>query len=339
MAVLSGDIGGTSTRIQLVEFNQDNNILTVLQNKRYSNSNYVSFLQIIDTFFSDTKVEKKQIKSACFAVAGPIIAGVVKFTNLPWFIRLDEIKAKLDNNRVALINDFEGIGYGLETLEDRDLCTLQVGKPKKNGIKAYLGAGTGLGVGFMTMGCDGNYVVCPTEGGHVDFAPIDDLQIELLRYLRRKAHRVSYERVLSGLGLVNIYHFVRDNKIFGEEENPELRFLIETDKTVDIAATVAKFAIQHKDILSIRALDIFISVYGAATGNLALTALPYGGLFIVGGIAPKLLPQIQKGKFMETYADKGRMSNLIQDIPLHVVTNTDVGLQGAAFYAHKLICG
>lgn len=333
--ILSGDIGGTSTRLMFVTFDQNNN-LTILHNKHYENVHYTSFTHVIKTFFEETKIDANQIASACFAVAGPVLNGIVNFTNLPWIISTKEIQEHLKNPNVALINDFVGIGYGLETLKYQDIHTLQIGKVKENSLKAYLGAGTGLGVGFMIH--KGNDImVYPTEGGHVDFAPTDDIQLELLKYLRKKYHRVSFERVLSGLGLVNIYHFVRGNKIFGEVENPELRFLIDSKQQIDIAATIAKFAIEKKDILSIRSLEIFINVYGAAAGNLALTTLPYGGLYLVGGIAPRLLPQIQNGKFMERYLDKGRMSDLIKDIPLHIVTNTNIGLQGAAFYAHKLI--
>jgi glucokinase len=212
---------------------------------------------------------------------------------------------------------------------------LQPGKPRTDDVRACIGAGTGLGVGFLTFNCD-EVVAHSTEGGHIDFAPTDDIQLELLQYLRKKYHRVSFERILSGQGLANIYNFVRNNKIFGEEENPDLRFLITSDKEVDIAAAIAKYAIENKDVMAMRALDIFIRIYGTAVGNLALTTLPYGGLYVVGGIAPKLLSQIQTGGFLETFGDKGRMSGLLKDIPLYVVLNEDVGLQGAAVRAKKL---
>ena len=335
MIVLSGDIGGTSIRMQFTEFTQDS--CNILKTIHYTNTSHASFLDVIDTFLAEAKIDKKNIASACFGVAGPIIKGVVKFTNLPWFIRVEEIKEKLGVEKVQLINDFEAVGYGIETLKLEDLCTIQSGKAKENGVRAFIGAGTGLGVGFMTYDEGGKYLVHPTEGGHVDFAPTDDMQVDLLRYLRKKHHRVSFERVLSGQGLVNIYHFVRDNKIFGEEENPDLRFLLEGNQEIDIAATVAKYAIKHKDIMSMRALDMFMRIYGAAVGNLALTTLPHGGIYIVGGIAPKLLTQIKQGIFIEMYGDKGRMSNLLKDIPVYVVLNTDVGLRGAAVFAKRLV--
>lgn len=182
----------------------------------------------------------------------------------------------------------------------------------------------------------GSYSAYPTEGGHIDFAPDDEIQMELLKFLHKKHHRVSIERVLSGPGLVNIYHFVRAHRLFGEKENPKLRFLIESDNEIDIAATTSEYAVKHKDIMASRALHIFVSVYGSAVGNLALTTLPFGGLYIVVGIAPKLLSQIKSATFIEAFGDKGRMSNLIKNVPLHVVLYPDVGLQGAAIYARKL---
>ena len=336
MIVLSGDIGGTSIRLQLTEFGS-NDEFTILKTIRYKNANYSSFNDVIDAFMLEIGGYRQVIESACFGVAGPIVNGVVQFTNLPWLIRVADIKAKLSLEKVKLINDFEAVGYGIEMLLPTDLETLQKGKARDNGVRAFIGAGTGLGVGFMAYDERGKYFVYPTEGGHVDFAPTDDLQVELFKYLRKKYHRVSFERVLSGQGLVNIYHFVRDNKIFSEDENPSLRFLLEGSKDLDVAATIAEYAIKHKDIMSMRALDMFIRIYGAAVGNLALSTLPYGGIYIVGGIAPKLLMQIKSGVFMEMYDDKGRMSHLLKDIPVHIVMNTDVGLCGAAVFARRIL--
>lgn len=334
MMVLSGDIGGTSTRMQLTQFDGDKKI-HLLKSIDYSNQNFASFSDIIDSFLKEVSVQKNQIGSICFGVAGPIINGNVKFTNLPWAISTNDLKENFALQHVALINDFEAIGYGIETLEESDLQILQEVAPKEKSIKTFVGAGTGLGVGFMTF-FDNSYNVHPTEGGHIDFAPTDDTQVELLHYLRKKYHRVSFERLLSGPGLVNIYRFVRDHKIFGEEENSELRFLLESDQSIDVAATISEYAINHKDILSLRALDIFIRIYGSFVGDLALTTFPHGGIYIVGGIAPKLLPQIQHGGFMERYFDKGRMSGLLKNFPIYVVTNTKVGLQGAAVYARRM---
>lgn len=337
MIVLAGDIGGTHSRMQVVEFVDDS--FKVLKVAHYLNTNYSSLVDVIDVFLLENAIDRGQVESACVAVPGPIVGGTVKFTNIPWVIDVDDIKRKLQIEKAALINDFSAIGYGLETLKEADVHVIQDVKPREGAIKAFIGAGTGLGVGFMSQK-NGYYNVYPTEGGHVDFAPTDDVQIELLKYLRKKYHRVSFERVLSGQGLINIYHFVRDNRIFGEEENTALRFIIESKKKgTDIAAAVSEYAIKHKDIMAMRAMDIFIRVYGAAVGNLALTTLPYGGLFIVGGIAPKLISQLEGGVFMEMFRDKGRVSNLFKDIPLCIVKNTDVGLNGSAVYAKRIVDG
>jgi len=345
MIVFSGDVGGTSTRMQLTEFigSDDGSTsfqdckVNIIKREQYHNSDYANFTDVIDAFFLATDSSTKtKIKSACFGVAGPIINETVKVTNLPWVIKAEEIKKKLGIERVALINDFMAIGYGLETLLPQDLLTLQVGKPCRDGVKSYIGAGTGLGVGFMFCK-NGICNVCPTEGGHVDFAPADETQLKLLQFLSKKYHHVSFELVLSGMGLVNIYRFVRSQKSGAEEENHNLAILLDNEEhRADIAATVFEYAVRQNDVLAARALDIFIRIYGAAVGNLALTTLPFGGLYIVGGIAPKLLSQIQNRVFLEAFGNKGRMSNLIKDIPLHVVLCTNVGLQGTALYAKNI---
>ncbi|EKE00575.1 MAG: Glucokinase [uncultured bacterium] len=334
MIVLSGDIGGTHARMQLTEIASANK-MKVVASAHYNNHDHSSFLDIIAVFLVETKVNVNRVVSICFGVAGPVINDKVNVTNLPWVISADEIRNKLKIDNVELINDFTAIGYGLEVLQPQDLCTLQVGKPRESAVKAYIGAGTGLGVGFMTN-CPEGYFVHSTEGGHIDFAPTDATQLELLKYLRKKHHRVSFERVLSGQGVVNIYNFVRDNKIFGEEENLELRSLVDGNKNIDVAAAITECAIKHQDVMAMRALDMFIRIYGAAAGNLALTTLPYGGLYIVGGVAPKLLAQIKQGGFLDAFCDKGRMSGLLKEIPLHVVLYEDVGLQGAAVRAGSI---
>jgi glucokinase len=334
MTVLSGDIGGTTTRLQLTNFT-DTGDITVLKRTHYSNHDYVNLVDIIDAFFKQDGLGSINITGACFDVAGPIVDGmVVKLTNLPWTIKTDEIRNKLKIDNVTLINDFAAIGYGIDTLQSKDLFVLQQKEPRVGGLKAYLGAGTGLGVGFITYN-QGIPRVYPTEGGHIDFAPTDDIQIELLKFLRQKYHRVSFERVLSGPGLVNIYQFVRSYRGFSEKENKDLNLLVDGKEHFDIAAAIAEYAIEHSDPLAIQALNIFIRIYAAATGNLALTSLPFGGLYIVGGIAPKLLSLINSTLFFDAFGDKGRMSDLIKSIPIYVVLYTDVGLRGAAWYANN----
>lgn len=334
MIVLSGDIGGTNTRLQLTKFNQHKkNTHEVLKQEQHQNLQFRNLTEIVRVFLANADVDSSKIHSVCFAVAGPIVNNVVKFTNLPWVVDATEIKHSFGINKVALINDFQGIGYGIEMLHKDDLFVLQEGIPKPRATKALIGAGTGLGVGIVNH-FDDQYYVCATEGGHVDFAPVDDVQIDLLLYMRKKYHRISNERLVSGQGLVNIYQFVRDNNLFSERENSELRLALHSG--ADVAAIIAEYATVHRDIMAMRALEIFVRIYGAAAGNLALTTLPFSGLYIAGGIAPKIIPQLADGHFMAAFLDKGRMSGLLKDIPIYVVKNTNIGLDGAALYASRM---
>lgn len=335
MIVLSGDIGGTHTRLQLTEFMATKGLI-IIKSEKYDNDSYSSLLEIINTFLIDTNIGSMAIDSACFGVAGPVVNETVMLTNLPWVINVLDIKNTLKIPKVELINDFTAIGYGLEILKSDDLITLRPGKHRIGGLKAYIGAGTGLGVGFVC-----NYlnmeVVYPTEGGHIDFAPVDEEQLNLLKYLRNKFHRVSLERVLSGQGLVNIYNFVRDSGVANGKENQDLCQMVTNRHNIDIAAAISEYAIKHKDVMATYALNIFMKIYGAAVGNLALTLLPYGGMYIVGGIAPKLISQFQNASFFAGFQDKGRISELLKDIPMYIVLDTNVGLLGAAMYAVRYV--
>lgn len=329
MLVLSGDVGGTKTRLQLTQFKslQD---FKVIGRENYFNHDFTSFTDIVLLFLKQNQLEPANIESTCFAVAGPIIHGTVKFTNLPWFIDEQQLKQDLGFSKIKLINDFEAIGYGIDTLKNEDMHVLQKGDFIANKTRAIIGAGTGLGVGICVHN-GSHFHVIPTEGGHVDFAPTDDIQISLLQHLRKKLHRVSVERLVSGQGIVNVYNFVRETPLFNEKENPTLKLAL--FKGGDAPALISEYATQHHDPMAMRALDLFIRVYGAAAGNLALTTLPYSGLYIVGGIAPKLLPELTDGRFLRAYSDKGRMSNLLSTLPIYIVLDTQIGLQGAANFA------
>ena len=331
MLILAGDIGGTKTRLQLSS--HDNPLKPEYVHRQdYNSSDYATFSDIIKEFLESCKQPSKGLAHACFAIAGPIVDGTVQLTNLPWFIQEAQLHERFGIEKVKLINDFQAIGYGIDALEKKDFHALQNVKKDPHGFRAIIGAGTGLGIALSFW--NGHYhEVNPTEGGHVDFAPTDDTQVELLHYLRNKLRRVSAERVVSGIGIANIYKFVRDNPLYNELENPVLkrRFLQE-----DPAACVTEFAIKHRDPMATRALHHFIVSYGSITGNLALTTLPYGGIYIVGGIAPKLLPQLSDGRFLQAYSNKGRMSPLLKNFPIEIVLNTDVGLMGAAVHATRL---
>lgn len=327
---LSGDVGGTKTRLQLTRFITGKKP-EIIATELYRNSEFSRFRDIVTTFLNSQTVN---LDCACIAVAGPVNNGEVKLTNLPWHFSEKQAKEFLNIDRVKFINDFEAIGYGAPILDDDDYFTLQAGKPRANALRAIIGAGTGLGVALIVQD-DEHHKVYATEGGHVDFAPADNTQENLLVYLRKKFHRVSSERVVSGKGLENIYSYMINTPEYAGLENDELKHLSHfSDK---FGAEIARFALEHDDPIALHTLDTFIRCYGTVAGNLALTTLPYGGLYIAGGIAPKLLPQMRDGRFMEAFTDKGRMSNLLNDIPIKIILNTKVGLMGAAYYAAYLI--
>lgn len=338
MIILSGDIGGTNTRLMLCELQKSKSKtfkerFSLIHQKTFKSAEYKSLSDVISLFLKEKETKNHKIEAVTFAAAGPIVIGSVQFTNLPWIVEEKELIKALKTDKVKLINDFEAIGYGIETLTNNDLSTLQKGQSDSSNLTAVIGAGTGLGVTFLYQ--DGDIPkVQPTEGGHIDFAPKDDEQIKLLQYMKRKLHRVSVERFVSGPGLVNIYKFVSDNPLYNQKENPELKRILHATK--DQAAEIANFAHKHGDPMALRAIDIFIKIYGSVAGDLALTTLPKKGLYIVGGMAPKLLPQLSDGRFLNAFIDKGRMMNLIKSIPLHIVLNTDVGIQGATIFASRL---
>jgi glucokinase len=251
-------------------------------------------------------------------------------TNLPWEIDSRALAREFGFPRARLINDFQAIGYGIEALSDADLVVLQAGEPVTRAPRAVIGAGTGLGQGILVWDRD-HYEPIATEGGHASFGPNDDLQIELTRYLLANGGRASYERVLSGHGLVRLYAFLK-----ARGETPESVSLAEAMQKDDPAAAITRAALEQNDRLANRALDLFVDVYGAQAGNLALTAGARGGVYIAGGIAPKILPRLTDGRFLRAFLDKGRMSPYVAAVPVRVVTNPDVGLIGAALAASRM---
>jgi len=329
MLVLAGDIGATNTRLAIAEIKE--NELKVLAQQNYKGIEYPNLTTIIRAFLDTSGDSSRVFHSLCLAVAGPIEQDMVKVTNLPWTISKSELSEDLKIEKVALINDFQAVGYGVDTLlPGKDLYTLQHGKPVCHGVRTLMGAGTGLGVGFMFW--DGKqYIVSPSEGGHINFGPNDDVQAGLLYYLRRKYHRVSCERLLSGKGIQNIYSYFRDQEI--DEENAELRVAMHRG---DPSALISEYAIKYKDPIAMRAIDTFVRIYGSMAGDLGYMFLPHGGLYIAGGIAPKLLDQFTDGRFMSAYCDKGRLFKILQELPVHIVLNNETGLRGAAVFASRL---
>ena len=343
--ILAGDIGGTKTILRLVE-EKDSESLQVLHETLYPSRDFPDLVPIVRTFLSEaaqTLQPKPTIEKACFAIAGPVINETSNLTNLAWVLDARRLEEELEITKVTLINDFAAVGYGILGLDREDLCTLQPVTPQSDAPIAILGAGTGLGQGFLIQN-QGRYQVFPSEGGHADFAPRTELEFQLLQYLREKydIQRISAERVVSGQGIVAIYQFLRDRQI--AHESPDIAQVVRTweremgrsEKSVDPAAEIAKAALQKSDRLSEQTLKLFVEAYGAEAGNLALKLLPYGGLYIAGGIAAKILPLMQDGTFLRTFTEKGRVSPLLENVPVHIVINPQVGLIGAAICASRL---
>ncbi|MFS8854425.1 glucokinase [Synechococcus sp. H55.7] len=342
--LLAADIGGTKTSLSLVNAEDPEHSL---YHCRYASQDFVSLAPMVGEFLAQARQElgrDPQPAAACFAVAGPVMerarVQTAKITNLPWDLQSSQLAAELGIPRVALINDFSAVGYGLLALGDQDLDTLQVGERQPRAPIGVMGAGTGLGQAYLTWG-EGGYQVHASEGGHVDFSPRTPLEWELLRYLQKRHGRVSTERVVSGQGIVAIYQFLRDSR-WGQGEEQLLAQIEAWEKgaePVDPAAQIANAAMEARDPLAVECLRLFISLYGAAVGNFALQLLPRGGLFIAGGIAPKLLRLLHQGEFLSSFLDKGRMRPLLEQLSVQVVVNAQVGLKGAARYAATLLSG
>ena len=337
MYILSGDIGGTNTRLEIsiIEKNKTKS----LSIKKYKGADYNCLLDVINTFLAEIDLKEK-IDSVCLAVAGFVSNGEVEVTNLPWLVSEQYIAEGLgiDKSKVKVINDFEAIGYGIEKLDrKKDILTIQEGQKDDDTLCAVIGAGTGLGMCLVGYDKDNKPKVYKTEGGHIDFSPVDDEQIELFKFMRKTLHRVSPERFCSGYGIYNIYKYVIKNPLYNQPECLNLRRELFSVSESDKAAVIVKHANIHKEPSALRTIDIFLSIYGSTAGNLALTTLSYRGFYIAGGIAPRLIEQIKQSKFLEKFRDKGRMSNMMKDFPIHIITNTDVGLIGARTYAANLI--
>ncbi|MDE2088415.1 MAG: glucokinase [Gammaproteobacteria bacterium] len=332
MKVLAGDIGGTKTLLLIAECRGRD--CSALFERRYASAAYPGLTPMVQAFLGAAGKSGRGLGDACFAVAGPVTTSeqgqYAKTTNLPWEIDQRALSAALDIPRLRLINDFQAVGYGIEALEPRDLEVLQRGLPQPGGPRAVLGAGTGLGTGLL-LWQDDHYEALPSEGGHADFAPCDEQQIELLRYLRREHEHVSWERVLSGPGLVNLYAFLRDTG--GARESPALRRAMQRG---DAAAAISRHALAGRDPLAGQALDLFVRLYGAQAGNVALGFLATGGVYLAGGIAAKIIERLRAGALVRAFNDKGRMAPLLSSMPVRVILNPRVGLLGAALAASRL---
>jgi len=317
--ILAGDIGGTNAR--LAYFQPQNGRFQLVSERVFPSRDHRGLGEIVKQFLDESGTRPE---AACFGIAGPVRNGRVETSNLPWVIEQSVLANQIHLAATLLINDLEASAWGIGALGMEDLVTLNPGAGSVAGNQAVVAPGTGLGeAGLFWDGSRHHVFAC--EGGHTDFAPRGELQIELLRFLATKFGHVSYERILSGPGLVNVYEFLCASGC--GKQSAELSAAMEGG---DPAAAISQAALSGNDSLAGKALDLWIAVYGAETSNLGLKIMSTGGLFLAGGISPKILPRLSGTLFMEAFLDKGRMRPLVEAMPVHVVTNEKAGLLGAA---------
>lgn len=319
--ILAGDIGGTKTRIALFTLESGN--LVQHAKKIFPSKDYPSLEAVLNDF---TAAHPAELTAASFGVAGPVIDETVKTPNLPWFIDGRALARRLGLRSVALLNDLETTGYGAGTLDSAEFTVLNVGSCDPRANMALIAAGTGLGEAILYP-VAGAYRVLASEGGHADYAPHTPEHIELLSYLAARFGHVSYERVISGPGIFNIYNFLKDS---GRYEVPA--WLPDRLAQQDPAAAIAAAALAGEAEICVHTLDLFASSYGAEAGNLALRAKALGGVCVGGGIAPKILKKLVDGTFMKAFVGKGRYAELLARIPVQVILNEETALRGAAYY-------
>ena len=319
--ILAGDVGGTKVDLALYDFT--NGKLKYTRDKVYPAKEYSGLEAIVREFLAADKVT-----AACFGVPGPVRDGRLRLTNLPWTLDSRELASDLGIDHVFLINDLEANGYGVAELSAEQVFTLSEGDASQMGNRALIAAGTGLGEGFLVWNGH-SHVPYPSEGGHTDYAPRNEDEFDLLRFLKQKYNgRISFERVVSGMGLTNIYEFLRE--VRGLEEPA---WLAERMAEEDPNAVITELALAAKSEICEKAMDMFVSAYGAEAGNLALKVLSVGGLYVGGGIAPRILEKLKDGAFMKAFTDKGRLSQLLVNMPVRIILESRAALLGAAAYA------
>ncbi|MEI7644515.1 MAG: glucokinase [Chloroflexales bacterium] len=323
--ILAGDIGGTKTILAL--FSRTAGAHMPAAEAIFPSAGYASLEAIIQEFLA---ANPAPVESACFGVAGPVVAGRASITNLPWVIDAAAIREGMGLGSVHLLNDLESIANAVRILEGDDVATLNVGMPVPGGTLGVIAPGTGLGEAFLTW--DGaHYRAYPSEGGHASFAPNTPDEIALLRYLQTKIGHVSYERVCSGMGIPNIYAYLRDAGFAGE--TPEVAVALAA--VADPTPVIVRFALDPAAPCPLCAatVDLFVGILGAEAGNLALKILATGGVYIGGGIPPRILPQLRHPRFLAAFREKGRFRALLGAVPVHVILNPKAALLGAASFA------
>lgn len=325
--ILAGDVGGTKVHLALYEFHSGR--LDVVRQQKYPAMNYPSLDAVTNEFLDGDETSRQEVVAACFGVPGPVRSGRLKLTNLPWTLDAHDLAKQLSIEHIFLINDLEANGYGIPELTPENIFTLHRGDPGAVGHRGLIAAGTGLGECLLIWDGKHRHIPIPSEGGHCDFAPRTDREVALLQYLRRTLNgRVSFERVVSGLGIKNVYAYLRD-----DEKMEEPKWLRERLAVEDPNAVIGGCAENGSSPICYETMQMFSAAYGAETGNIALKVLASGGMYLGGGIAPKIRKTLQAGAFMEAYLDKGRLSPLLESIPVRVILDDTCALLGAASYA------
>ncbi len=329
--LLAGDIGGTKTNLGI--YSTEKGPREPIFETTFPSGKYASLETLVSEFLSEVTIE---IDRASFGVAGPVVGSKAKITNLPWVIDEAKLRETLNLKSVSLFNDLKAIAYGVPLLESEDLRTLNEGVPILNGPLAVVAPGTGLGEAFLIW--DGfRYRAYSSEGGHADFAPNSSLEIELLRYLQEKMEHVSYESICSGHGLPNVYGYLKDSG-YAEEPAWLAGKLAVADDPTPFIVNAALDTEQPCELCKVT-LSIFVSALGAESGNLALKVMATGGVYLGGGIPPRIISILEDRHFMESFTRKGRFSGLVSRIPVHVITNPKIALIGAAFHGLEISQG
>ncbi|MCE5229828.1 glucokinase [bacterium] len=325
--VLAGDIGGTKTILGC--FSTESGPAAPVHEYTYRTNEWTSFHDVVADYLGRINCMPA---AACFGIAGPIVNRRAEITvNVRWPIDARDITDLFGHNRIDLINDMQAMAYGMLVLPESGMETINPGEPEPAANRGLIAAGTGLGYSLLVHNA-GRWIAIPSEAGHVDFAPASEIEIDLLRYLWDIYGRISTERVLSGPGLYNIYKFLRDT---GRGVEPA--WLAKEMEAGDPSATVSKYGLNDEEELCARALDLFVQVYGAVAGDYAITTVARGGIYLGGGIPPKILPRLKRAEFMHGFTNKGRLSELVSQIPVKVILETKTPLYGAASYAMQAL--
>lgn len=327
MVLLAGDIGGTKTSLALFD---EKGGTKFTHNEKFPSKEFSCLSDIVFKYYEKIGPLKEEIKAACFAIAGPCENGICHATNLPWDASSPVLRQKLNLEQVYCINDLESNAWAIDILDQDQLYQINKGKIKTGNI-AVVSPGTGLGEAGMVW-TGKRHLPFASEGGHCEFGPRDDEQLELCEYLMHRYGHVSYERILCGAGLVNVYMFFRDYKHYKEDSNVRKEMF-----DSDPAAVISKHGIDKTDPLCERTLNLFCSIFGSEAGNCALKLMAVGGVFLGGGVSPKILPALKGKYFTQGFFDKGRFEELLRDIPIYVILDPTAALIGAGRYCRVQI--